>query len=199
MPAQGPCRGQSSAVSWPGPRPCRKRCERAPARCAASLAAVSRACLAIQSHAPSSFLVMIQILYRDQAPAYSHVSLSQYSRVYCDTLCPSHQALQSRYKLLYRDTVSFPTNLPSSLQYNICIATLFSTAPAIQPNPPCFNRSRYNGFLAIQLGSSPNHFMHQFFFSFFNFFFPATGKYKKNTYPIFYFYFSFFQNTQINL
>ena len=51
--------------------------------------AVSRACLAIQLHAPSFFLVTIQILYRNQAPAYPPASLSRYTRLYRDT--PSQQ------------------------------------------------------------------------------------------------------------
>ena len=108
------------AVSWLGSRPCRGLAPGRVAGCVAVAQAlharldfVSRACLMIQSHAPSSFLVTIQILYRDQASVYPPVSLSQYSRVYCDTLCPNHQALQSRYKW--------------------CIVTQFSSLPlAIQ-------------------------------------------------------------------
>ena len=107
----------------------------------------------------------------------------------CNT--PHHAAIQSSpLQPLSHNTIQYcNTNSalkPSSLQHNF----VYCNTMPLQPHPLM---SQYNASFAIQLGSSPNHFLHKFFFFIFHYFFfffqlfPATRKITKNYYYFFHF------------
>ena len=83
-------------------------------------------------------------------PCLRAVSLVQW--LYCYTTLPMSLAPRSQYTKVYCDT-NCPQ--PGLLQYNLTIQS-----------KPCSLCHDTTAFLAIQLGSSPNHFLHQFFFCF---------------------------------
>ena len=134
---------------------------------------------------------------------------------------------QSRYKILYRDTLpsslpaiqscvlqynsTFPTIKPSSLQYNNCIAIQFSVYPMLQYNFQPAIHFLYCNTLLFTVKIQYILLQHKFSFSQYNlgsspktvfalhFFFLCSSHWKitKHIY-LFYFYFFIFHNTQIN-